>query len=86
MQLLPLRFSKKIVRSLMGESDPTPAEAVPVQEPVQQAPVQQPTYEQPQNMYSQLAMQQQSFNNQPEYQQPVQQPMQQPMQQHSLLH
>lgn len=56
MQLLPLNFSKKVVKSLMGETDepaatlapaqPTPTvqqpAPQPVQEPVQQ-PVQQPT-------------------------------------------
>ena len=82
MQLLPLGFSKKIVRSLMGESEPAPAATVPVQEPVQQAPVQEPAYEQPQNnTYAQPVMQQQAVYNQPEYQQ---QPMQQPMYQQPM--
>ena len=86
MQLLPLGFSKKIVRSLMGESEPAPAATVPVQEPVQQAPVQEPAYEQPQNnTYAQPVMQQQAVYNQPEYQQqPMQQSMQQPMYQQPM--
>jgi len=84
MQLLPLNFSKKVVKSLMGETDepaatlapaqPTPAvqqpAPQPVQEPVQQ-PVQQPT--------------QQPVYQQPMYEQPMQQPMyQQPMYQQPM--
>ncbi len=76
MQLLPLRFSQNIVKSLLGETEaieePVAAtiapEAPPVAPPpVQQAPPQQqPVYQQP------VAPVQQ-----PMYQQPVQQPMQQ---------
>ncbi|MEK4698886.1 flagellar motor switch phosphatase FliY [Solibacillus sp. FSL R7-0668] len=90
MQLLPLNFSKKVVKSLMGETDepaatlapaqPTPTvqqpAPQPVQEPVQQ-PVQQPT-QQPvyqQPMYEQ-PMYQQPMYEQPMYQQPIpQQPV-----------
>lgn len=83
MQLLPLNFSKKIVKSLMGESDeevaatsapaePTPQPAQAMQEqPHQMPPVQQPAYEQA--MYQQ-PMQQQSMmqdQQQPMYQQPA---------------
>ncbi|WP_107837871.1 flagellar motor switch phosphatase FliY [Metasolibacillus meyeri] len=82
MQLLPLNFSKKIVKSLMGETDEeasTAVEAVaqPTQmasEPAaqqmqQQAPVQQQQVQQP-------PMQQQPMYQQPMYEQPVyQQPM-----------
>ena len=80
MQLLPLGFSKKIVRSLMGEETSNEA-SVQEQVPTQQAPVQQTMLEQPQqveapNMYAQPTMQQPTYSNQPEYQQqPVQQPM-----------
>lgn len=80
MQLLPLGFSKKIVRSLMGEETSNEA-SVQEQVPAQQAPVQQTMLEQPQqveapNMYAQPTMQQPTYSNQPEYQQqPVQQPM-----------
>ncbi|MEK4385135.1 flagellar motor switch phosphatase FliY [Solibacillus sp. FSL W7-1464] len=71
MQLLPLKFSKKIVKSLMGETDEpltatTTVEPKPVQ-PEQQQPLQetqQPTAQQP--MYEQPVQQ-------PVYQQPVQQ-------------
>ncbi|WP_274309461.1 flagellar motor switch phosphatase FliY [Solibacillus daqui] len=83
MQLLPLKFSKKVVKSLMGETDepvatiapapPTPAiqsvpQSEPVQQPVQQ-PMQQPVYQQP--MYEQPM--QQPMYQQPMYQQPMQQ-------------
>ena len=84
MQLLPLKFSKKVVKSLLGEVDEPIAQSAinqpvqptqPVQhpaQPVNQQPMQQQMYEQP--------MQQQMYE-QPMYQQPVyQQPMyQQPM-------
>ncbi|WPK11945.1 flagellar motor switch phosphatase FliY [Lysinibacillus louembei] len=81
MQLLPLNFSKKIVKSLMGETDEEASTAVEAvaqstppsastpaqqQQPVQQQPVQQ-----------QQPMQQQPMQQQPMYEQPVQQ--QQPM-------
>ncbi|EON73304.1 flagellar motor switch phosphatase FliY [Lysinibacillus sphaericus] len=76
MQLLPLRFSQNIVKSLLGETEaieePVAAtiapEAPPVAPPpVQQAPLQQqPVYQQPEAPVQQ-----------PMYQQPVQQPMQQ---------
>ena len=76
MQLLPLNFSKKIVKSLMGESDEelapaTAPEAQPTPPPVaasqpqpapQAPPMQQPMYEQP-------PMQQ--VPQQPMYQQPM---------------
>ncbi|MBM7665175.1 flagellar motor switch protein FliN/FliY [Solibacillus kalamii] len=86
MQLLPLKFSKKIVKSLMGETDEpltatTTVEPTPVQ-PTQQQPMQQaqqptaqqqPMFEQPvqQPMYEQPA--QQPVYQQPIYEQPVQQ-------------
>ncbi|MBD8031762.1 MULTISPECIES: flagellar motor switch phosphatase FliY [Solibacillus] len=81
MQLLPLKFSKKIVKSLMGETDEpiaattavppapvsssAPQQTIQQQEQVQQAQVQQPMPEQP---------------TQPMYQQPMpEQPAQQSM-------
>ncbi len=94
MQLLPLNFSKKIVKSLMGESDeelaPTVApEAPPVPpqpearpQPAPQAPPmqQQPMHEQP---YMNQAPPQQPYAQQPAapvYQQPTyQMPPQQPV-------
>lgn len=95
MQLLPLNFSKKVVKSLMGEVDePLSTEApaqpasvaqpAPQPEPIQQ-PVQQPMQQQPmqQPMYQQ-PMQQQPMQ-QPMYQQPMyEQPMQQPMYQQPM--
>ena len=84
MQLLPLNFSKKIVKSLMGESDEELAPATaPVEQltpppvatsqpqPAPQAP-QQPMYQQP--MYAQQPAT-------PVYQQPMYQMPQQPTQQ-----
>lgn len=78
MQLLPLKFSKKIVKSLMGETDEpltatTTVEPKPVQ-PEQQMPKQQPQQPAaPQPMYEQPVQQ-------PVYQQPVhQQAYQQPV-------
>lgn len=76
MQLLPLKFSKKIVKSLMGETDEpltatTTVEPPPVQ-PTQQQPMQQaqqPTAQQP--MFEQPV--QQPVYQQPIYEQPVQQ-------------
>ncbi len=71
MQLLPLKFSKKVVKSLMGEVDePVAATAAPSQpiqptQPVQQQaqpmqqPVQQPMYQQP--MYQQPVYQQPTY-------------------------
>ena len=87
MQLLPLNFSKKIVKSLMGESDeelapatasavqPTPPPVVASQSQLApQAPPmqQQPMYQQP--MYTQQP-------SAPVYQQPIYQTPQQPTQQ-----
>ena len=88
MQLLPLKFSKKVVKSLMGEADETeeliaqPATSEPVQlaQPVQptQQPVHQPVQpmqQQPMQQPIQQPMQQQMYE-QPVYQQPVyQQPV-----------
>jgi flagellar motor switch protein FliN len=70
MQLLPLNFSKKIVKSLMGESD----DDVLVAE--QQAPVQVQTPEPPQMS---VPVQEPMMQQQPVYEQPVQPQMQQPM-------
>lgn len=80
MQLLPLKFSKKIVKSLMGETDEPLTAATstvepPVQptqqQPIQQSTAQQPMFEQPvqQPMYEQ-PVQQQAYQ-QPVYEQPV---------------
>ncbi|WP_431030458.1 flagellar motor switch phosphatase FliY [Lysinibacillus sp. LZ02] len=88
MQLLPLNFSKKIVKSLLGESEeelaPT-ASAEPAPQPVatsqpqptpQASPVQQPMYEQP--MMQQVPPQ--PMYEQPMYAQPSAAPVyQQPM-------
>jgi len=85
MQLLPLKFSQKIVKSLMGESDEEEAATVAPPEPVaQQAPPpsqqQQPMYQEP---TPQQPMYQQPMPQQPMYQQPMyQQPMYAPPQQH----
>lgn len=74
MQLLPLKFSKKIVKSLMGETDEpltaatTTVEPAPVQPP-QQQPMQQPTGGQP-SIFEQPA--QQPAQQQSVYEQPVQ--------------
>lgn len=95
MQLLPLNFSKKIVKSLMGESDeelaPTLAPEAPMTppqpevkpQPVPEAPSmqhQQPMYEQP---YMNQAPQQPPYAQQPAapvYQEPTyQMPPQQPV-------
>lgn len=85
MQLLPLNFSKKIVKSLMGETDeeastaveavaqPTPpSTSTPAQQqqPVQQQPVQQQQPMQQQPMYEQPVQQQQPMYQQPAYQMP----------------
>ncbi|MCM3722186.1 flagellar motor switch phosphatase FliY [Solibacillus isronensis] len=78
MQLLPLKFSKKIVKSLMGETD-EPLTATTTVEPT---PV-QPTQQQPTQQAQQPTAQQPVFEQpvqQPVYEQPVQQPVyQQPM-------
>ncbi|MGN4126193.1 flagellar motor switch phosphatase FliY [Lysinibacillus sphaericus] len=76
MQLLPLRFSQNIVKSLLGETEaieePVAATIAPEAPPVAPPPVQQaPPQQQP--VYQQPAAPVQ----QPMYQQPVQQPMQQ---------
>ncbi|MEE1132478.1 MAG: flagellar motor switch phosphatase FliY [Caryophanon sp.] len=93
MQLLPLNFSKKVVKSLMGEPDgiESAVEVAPQPEPViQQAPPvqEQPMYQQPpmQDPMQQQPMYQQPMQQQPMYQQPMQQqPMyQQPMQQQPM--
>ncbi|MER2027555.1 MAG: flagellar motor switch phosphatase FliY [Solibacillus sp.] len=80
MQLLPLKFSKKIVKSLMGETD-EPLTATTTVEP---APV-QPTQQQPMQQAQQPTAQQPVFEQpvqQPVYEQPAQQPVyQQPVQQ-----
>lgn len=94
MQLLPLNFSKKIVKSLMGESEeelaatsapvePTPAPSAQPEMPSQQQVP--PVMEQPmQPMPPQADPYQQSMQ-QPMYQQPMyQQPMQQPMYQQPM--
>ena len=94
MQLLPLNFSKKVVKSLMGESDeelvPTTAEEVQSmpqtdaasqpQSASQVPPVQQPMYEQQQMQQApqQPMYQQPMYAQQPMYQMP-QQPPQQPV-------
>ncbi|MBD8035420.1 flagellar motor switch phosphatase FliY [Solibacillus sp. A46] len=73
MQLLPLKFSKKIVKSLLGETD-EPIVATTAAPP---APVSQP--EPQQTMQQEQNVQQQQVQ-QPMHEQPVQQPMyQQPM-------
>ena len=87
MQLLPLNFSKKVVKSLMGEPDgiesavevqtaqpePVVQQAPPVQEQpmYQQPPMQDPMMMQP--MQQQQPMYQQPMQQQPMYQQPMQQ-------------
>ncbi len=63
MQLLPLGFAKKIVKSLLGEPEETPqppAQSVSPSQPVVEPPIQQTVQQQP-------------------MQQPVQQPIQQPV-------
>ena len=95
MQLLPLNFSKKIVKSLMGESDEELAPATaPVEQPTpppvatsqpqpapQAPPMQQPPMQQvpQQPMYQQPMYAQQQAT--PVYQQPMYQMPQQPTQQ-----
>ncbi|MEC1179344.1 flagellar motor switch phosphatase FliY [Metasolibacillus meyeri] len=82
MQLLPLNFSKKIVKSLMGETDEEASTAVEaVAQPTQMAsePAAQPMQQQvpvQQQQIQQQPMQQQPMYQQPMYEQPVyQQPM-----------
>ncbi|KYG89516.1 flagellar motor switch phosphatase FliY [Metasolibacillus sp. FSL K6-0083] len=83
MQLLPLNFSKKIVKSLMGETDeeeasaaveavaqPTQPASEPVQQQVQQQ-MQQPPVQQQQPMYQQPMYEQSAYQQPPMYQQPV---------------
>ena len=83
MQLLPLNFSKKIVKSLMGEAEEELAStATPMPEaPVAQAP-QQPQAA-PMPDLNQQPMQQMPPQMDP-YQQQMQQPMQQPMYQQPM--
>lgn len=77
MQLLPLNFSKKVVKSLMGETDElagTIAPAPPTSQPVSAVQPAQPL-QQPVQQASQQPVQQPMYE-QPVYQQPVyQQPM-----------
>ncbi|MBS7344544.1 MAG: flagellar motor switch phosphatase FliY [Caryophanon sp.] len=87
MQLLPLNFSKKVVKSLMGEPDGIEnavevAEAQPQQTAAPQQPTSAPQQEMPQQqpMYQQPPMQD-PMQQQPMYQQP---PMQDPMQQQPM--
>ena len=86
MQLLPLNFSKKIVKSLMGESDEELAPTVAPQAPPQPEARPQPTPPPP-PMQQQQAIYEQPYMNQapqqpaaPAYQQPMHQmPPQQPV-------
>ncbi|MEG0386299.1 MAG: flagellar motor switch phosphatase FliY, partial [Solibacillus sp.] len=80
MQLLPLKFSKKIVKSLMGEVDDSEAAATTVLDkpaPVAQPapPIQQPMPQpmQQQQYYEQPVSQQQPMYQQPMYAMPTQQ-------------
>ena len=83
MQLLPLKFSQKIVKSLMGETD-EPMAATSVMEPAPSAPVAQPEpQQQPIQQQAQQPMQQQMYE-QPMQQQMYEQPMQQPMYQQPM--
>ncbi|KGR80346.1 flagellar motor switch phosphatase FliY [Ureibacillus manganicus] len=74
MQLLPLDFSKDIVKTLLGEPSPTPIPEPNFQQPVslQQA---QPSYEQQYTQHAQAPVQ--PAYGQPKYQEPVQQQQQQ---------
>ena len=80
MQLFPLNFGKKLVKSLLGDEDSSqPAEvqqptatqqpAAPSQ-PVQQQPIQQPVQQQPVQQPIQQEAVQQPMQQQPVYQQP----------------
>ncbi|MGN7478519.1 flagellar motor switch phosphatase FliY [Solibacillus silvestris] len=76
MQLLPLNFSKKIVKSLMGETDEPIAATTTIEPP----PVAQPAAPQQQPMQQQAQPAVQQPMQQPMYEQPMQQPMyQQPV-------
>jgi flagellar motor switch protein FliN len=87
MQLLPLKFSKKVVKSLMGEVDELPGTeaaatvSTPAPAPAQTAPEMIPAQPHVQPSMSQQPVYEQPIYQQPMYQQPVyQQPMyQQPM-------
>lgn len=80
MQLLPLKFSKKIVKSLMGETD-EPLTATTTVEPTTVQPTQQQPMQQAQQPTAQQPMFEQPVQ-QPVYEQPAQQPVyQQPVQQ-----
>ena len=70
MQLLPLDFSKDIVKTLLGEPSPAPIPEPNFQQPVslQQA---QPSYEQQYTQHAQAPVQ--PAYEQPKYQEPVQQ-------------
>lgn len=82
MQLLPLNFSKKVVKSLMGEVEeeaastpapaptPAPVQAPPIQAPVQPLAPQQPVYQEPVYQQPVQPMYQQPMYQQPVYQQP----------------
>lgn len=80
MQLLPLNFSKKIVKSLMGEVDDSEAAATTVLDkpapvagpaPSMPQPVQQPAPPMPQPMQQQPYYEQPVAQQQPMYQQPM---------------
>lgn len=68
MQLLPLKFSQEIVKTLLGESSPAPMPEQPSQQPISQQPVQA----QPVQQYSQPVQMQPTYE-QPQYQEPVHQ-------------
>ncbi len=80
MQLLPLNFSKKIVKSLMGEDEPLAPQPESVPAPMNPEPVQQQQQQMQQPMYEQPVYQQQQMQ-QPMHEQPIyqQQQMQQAM-------
>ncbi|MEO4053513.1 flagellar motor switch phosphatase FliY [Solibacillus sp. CAU 1738] len=89
MQLLPLNFSKKIVKSLMGEVDEsTPVESTPQPATIQSQPAAQPAttqqsvqqpVQQPLQQEAQQPMYQEPVYQQPMYQQPMYQMPQQPV-------
>ena len=80
MQLLPLNFSKKIVKSLMGGDDPEPAATTVAPAPQIQAPPQAPPVQQPMQQMSQQPMYEQPaapmYQQQPAYAMPPQMPRQ----------